>query len=124
MDVIKVDRNVVYVAMIIHVCCKLLFSMFHLFSKHMLQVRLFRCCICFTHMFQLFYLDVVYVFAMVSSVGVFSSVSSAFRRMLQVLHLNVLKVDRMLHLPPRLDVSSSSQRRLCIRCPSTSSQCW
>jgi hypothetical protein len=44
-----------------------------------------------------------------------SSVSSAFSRMLQVLHLNVLKVkvDRVLHLRPRfllprLGVSSSS----------------
>ena len=31
MDVAKVDRDVSYVAMVVHVCCKLLFSMFHLF---------------------------------------------------------------------------------------------
>ena len=31
-----------------------------------------------------------------------SSVSSAFRHMLQVLHLDVLEVDRVLHFPPRL----------------------
>jgi hypothetical protein len=34
-----------------------------------------------------------------------SSVSSVFRRMLKVLHLDVSKVDRMLHIPPRLLLS-------------------
>jgi hypothetical protein len=29
-DVAKLDRDVAYVAMIVHVCCKLLFKMFHL----------------------------------------------------------------------------------------------
>jgi hypothetical protein len=59
-------------------------------------------------------LDVAYIFAMVLSaflvfLQVFqkhvSSVSSAFRRMLQVLCLNVSKVDQVLHLPPRLLLS-------------------
>ena len=31
MDVAKVDRDVAYVAMVVHVCCKLLFPMFDLF---------------------------------------------------------------------------------------------
>ena len=31
MDVYKVDRDVAHVAMVVHVCCKLLFLMFHLF---------------------------------------------------------------------------------------------
>jgi hypothetical protein len=31
MDVVKVDRDITYVAMVVHVCCKLLFLMFHLF---------------------------------------------------------------------------------------------
>jgi hypothetical protein len=31
MDVAKVDRDAVYVAMAIHVCCNRLFQMFHLF---------------------------------------------------------------------------------------------
>jgi hypothetical protein len=31
MDVAKVDRGVAYVAMVIHLCCKYLFPMFHLF---------------------------------------------------------------------------------------------
>jgi hypothetical protein len=33
----------------------------------MLQVRLFECCICFTHMLQVFYLDVAYVLQWFSS---------------------------------------------------------
>jgi hypothetical protein len=77
---------------------------------------------------QVFYLDVAYVFVMVSSVfkvflQVFqvhvSSVSSVFKHMLQVLHLNVSKVDRLLHFPPRLLLPrlsvSSSRSRLGIR---------
>ena len=31
------------------------------FSRRMLQVCLFECCICFIHMLKAFYLDVVYV---------------------------------------------------------------
>ena len=41
-----VDRDVEYVVMVVHICCKLLFPMFHLFFRRMLQV---------------FYLDVAYV---------------------------------------------------------------
>jgi hypothetical protein len=33
MDVAKVDRDVAYVAMVVHVCCKLLFLMFYLFFR-------------------------------------------------------------------------------------------
>jgi hypothetical protein len=72
MDVAKVNRDV---AMVAHVCCKSLFPMFHLFFKRMLQVCLFRCCIYFTHMLRVLYLDVAYVcndFQVFS--GVFASV--------------------------------------------------
>ena len=31
------------------------------FYRRMLQVCLFECCICFTHMLQVFYLDVTYI---------------------------------------------------------------
>jgi hypothetical protein len=80
---------------------------------------------------QVFYLNFVYVFC--NSFKCFckcmqmyvSIVSFAFRRMLQVLHRNVSKVDRVLHLLPRLllpglllpclGVSSSSWCRLRIR---------
>jgi hypothetical protein len=63
------------------VCCKCfirIFPMFHLFFRRMLQVCLCEYCICFTHMLQVFYLDVAYVyngFKMFSDV--FASVSNA-----------------------------------------------
>ena len=47
-DVAKVDRDVAYVAMTIHVCCKRLFQLFQLFQTDVARV-LSRCCICFTH---------------------------------------------------------------------------
>jgi hypothetical protein len=61
MDVSKVDRDVAYVAMVVHVCCKGLLPMFHLcVSGCKLQVCFSGCCICFTHTLHLFYLDVAY----------------------------------------------------------------
>jgi hypothetical protein len=50
-DVAKVDWDAAYIAMVVHVCCKVLFLMFHLFfyCKHV-------------------YLDVAYVFTHVASV--------------------------------------------------------
>jgi hypothetical protein len=59
-DVVKVDRDVAYVAMAIHICCKRLFQMVHRFFRRILQIYLFGCCICFTHMLQVFYFDVAY----------------------------------------------------------------
>jgi hypothetical protein len=65
---------------------------------------------CFTHMVQVFYLDVAYVcngfkcfqmFLQMFQMHV-SSISSVFRCTLQVLPLDVLKIDRVLHLPPHL----------------------
>jgi hypothetical protein len=68
-DVAKVDRDIAYVAMVVHVCCKLLFPMFHLLFRRMLQVCLFwmlhifhtyvasvlsRCCVCFCNGFKCF----------------------------------------------------------------------
>jgi hypothetical protein len=104
-DVAKVDRDVAYVAMVIHVCCKRLFQMFHLFVANVF--------IWMSHMFQVFYLVVAHAFTM--AFQVFSCVfckcvqthvsyfSSAFRRMLQMFYLFVLKVDLVLllgnHLP-------------------------
>jgi hypothetical protein len=60
MDVAKIDRDVAYVAMAIHICCKRLFQMFYLFFRRTLQMCLFECCICFTHMLQVFYVGVAY----------------------------------------------------------------
>jgi hypothetical protein len=58
MDVKKVDRNVAYVAIVVHVCCKRLFIMFHLFFLMYLS----GCCICFTHMLPVFYLLMLRMF--------------------------------------------------------------
>jgi hypothetical protein len=77
------------------------------FSRRMLQLCLSGCCICFTHMLHVFYSDIAYGCNGFSSMfrvcfQVFqkhvSSVTSAFRRMLQPLYLDVSKVDRVLHL--------------------------
>jgi hypothetical protein len=83
MDVVKVDRDVAYVAMVAHVCCNRLFSMFHLFFRRMMLVCLSGYCIYLTHMLQVFYLDVTYVLQWFSSVF-----CKCFRHMFQVFHLS------------------------------------
>jgi hypothetical protein len=78
LDVAKVDPDVAYVAISIHVCYKSLFQMFYLF--------LYVCCKCFTKMLhtfshicrKCFYLDVVYV------CNGFQVFCKCYRRMLQV----------------------------------------
>jgi hypothetical protein len=35
-DITKIDRDVAYVAIVVHVCCKHLSPMFHLFFRRML----------------------------------------------------------------------------------------
>jgi hypothetical protein len=67
MNVAKVDRDVAYVAMVVHVCYKLLF-LFHLFFRCILQVFLFECCICFR----------IYVASVLSGCCVLQWFSSAF----------------------------------------------
>jgi hypothetical protein len=52
MDVAKVDWVVAYVEMVVYVCCKLLFLMFHLFFSD-------ACCKCV-------YIDVAYVASVLS----------------------------------------------------------
>jgi hypothetical protein len=32
-DIVKVDQDVAHVTMVVHICCKLLFSMFYLFCS-------------------------------------------------------------------------------------------
>jgi len=67
----------------------------------------------FTHMIQVFYLKVVYVYNGFKCFQVFlqvfqthvSNVSFIFRNMLQLLPLDVLKLDRVLHFPPCLQLS-------------------
>ena len=60
-DVAKIDRDVAYVAMVVHVYCKPLFLMFHLFFRHILQVCLsdvayvsYICCKRFIWMLHVF----------------------------------------------------------------------
>ena len=59
-DVAKVDRDIAYVAMVVHVCYKLLFLLFQLFF-HTYVAGVFNRIshICFTHILQVSY--VVYV---------------------------------------------------------------
>jgi hypothetical protein len=61
LQVFHIDRDVAYVAMVVHVCYKFLFPMFHLFFGRVLQVCLFGCCIHFTHMLHAFHLNVAYI---------------------------------------------------------------
>jgi hypothetical protein len=73
--------DVAYVAMVVHRYCKLLFPMFHLFFRCMLQVYLSGRCICFTYMLKMLYLDITYICNV-------SSVFRYFRYMLRVFHLS------------------------------------
>jgi hypothetical protein len=85
------------------------------FFRHMLQVCLSGSCICFTHMLQMFlfgccicvakFFKCFHVFLQVFQTHV-SNISFVFRRTLHLLHLDVSKLDRVLHLPPRLCVVS------------------
>jgi hypothetical protein len=75
MDVAKVDQNVAYVAMVVHVCCKRLFPMFHLFFPDV-------CC-------KSVYLNVAYVLHIcckyfIWMLRMFVMVSSVFQMFLQV----------------------------------------
>jgi hypothetical protein len=60
--------------------------MFHLLFRHMLQVCLSRCCICFIHMLRVFFLDVAYVLQW------FSSISNACFKRFIYLHTCVASV--------------------------------
>jgi hypothetical protein len=90
-------------------CFRCFRDMFHLcFSERILQVCLSGCCICFTHTLHVF----IWMLRMVAMVfQVFqkyvSSVLTTFRRMLQLLYLNVSKVDRVLHLSTPPSAASS-----------------
>ena len=83
-------------------------------------------------MLQVFHLDVSKVYLVLQPVFQMhiSCVSSAFRRMLQVLHPDVLKVDWVLHLYLRFFAASPSHRCLLLLLalaghpPSPSYGCW
>jgi hypothetical protein len=105
-DVAKVDQDVVYVALIIHVCCKRLFPMFYLFFQMYVTSVYLDVTYVFTHMLQVFYLDVTYVLQWFSSVSCVSSsvsmhvsnVLSVFIRILQVLYLDVAYIALAIHV--------------------------
>jgi hypothetical protein len=85
-----------YVAMVCSQCFICVF-------RRMLQVFLSRYCICFTHMLQVFHVEVAYVFEWLhtcspSVSNVYCKCFNYFGRMLPVLHLNVVKVDLVLHM--------------------------
>ena len=69
--------------------------------RRMLQVRLSGCFICF----YIYDVSDFQVFLQVFHTHV-SNILFVFSRMLQLLHLNVLELDRVLHLPPRLSAVS------------------
>jgi hypothetical protein len=78
-NVAKVDRDVAYVAIVVHICYKLMFPVFIFFSNVCCKCVYFECCICFMLMLQVFYLDVYICFLQWFQVflGVFASVSDA-----------------------------------------------
>jgi hypothetical protein len=86
------------------------------FSGRMLQVFLSGYYICFTHTLHVFYLNVAcgchgFQVCFKSFFQVFqkhvSSVLTIFRRMLQLLYLDVSKIDRVLHLSSPPSATSS-----------------
>jgi hypothetical protein len=73
MDVAKIDRDVAYVAMVIHICCKHMFPMFHLLYckcvyldvAYVLYIYCKRfiwmlrmCCNCFSSVFSCVFVSV------------------------------------------------------------------
>jgi hypothetical protein len=61
-DVAKINRDDSYVAMVVDVCCKLLFSMFHMFFSDVYCNCVYLDITYFSYIFcKVFYLDVAYV---------------------------------------------------------------
>jgi hypothetical protein len=52
LDVVKVNHDVAYIVMDIHVCFECMFQMFHLFFQTFVASVSSRCYICFTHILQ------------------------------------------------------------------------
>jgi hypothetical protein len=96
-DVAKVDRDVPYVAMVVHVCCKRLLKVLHTYVESV-----------FIWMLHMFYTYVGNVFIWMLQwfhmffASVFKAFHYVFRHMLQVLYSDVSKVNQVLHLASRL----------------------
>jgi hypothetical protein len=92
-DIIKVDRHVAYVAIVVHVCCKLLFPMFHLFFSDACCKCLSRCYICFTHC--MCFIWILHIFCngfFKRFSGVFISVSDIYLQAFQLFRTYVANV--------------------------------
>jgi hypothetical protein len=91
-DIARVDQHVAYIAMVVPVCCKHLFLIFHLFSRRMLQsvfiwmLHMFHtyvisvlsgCCVCLQYFLSVFYVFQMYVSSVTS---VFFYVASVISR--------------------------------------------
>jgi hypothetical protein len=132
-DIAKVDPDNAHIVMTIQIRFKSMFQMFHLF-KRMLQSVLFGCCKnrfgcciymhvariyfkCFHVCLQVFYLDAAYV-AMVFKCfsGIFASISHSYFKcfiylllyIATIVHLDVLKEDRVLHIGYAWEVASDA----------------
>ena len=75
--------------------------MLHIFDTYVASV-LSGCCLCFTWFSSVFHVFLQVFHMHVLSVSSVSSVSSVFRRILQMLHLDVSKVDRVFVTPSNL----------------------
>ena len=104
MDVAKVDQDVAYVAMVVHLCSKCLPLMFHLFF-HTYVISVFHsdvayvshiCCKCFIWMLRMFCNGYTRLFPGVSDVC--CKCFNCFGRMLQVFHLDIAKANLVLHM--------------------------
>jgi hypothetical protein len=86
-DVAKVDWDVAYVAMAIHVCCKRLFQMFQLLQTNVARLGI---AYVFIVILQMFYLGVAYVSHFMLQVfhpNVAYVLNTCFRLMLQVFQM-------------------------------------
>jgi hypothetical protein len=126
-DVVKVDWDVAYVAMVVHLCCNRLSLMFHFFCTRMLQV--FQ-----THVSSVSSIFFLYVASVASECFKSRSVCCTccndilticpkyficFRHMLQMFHLDIIKVDLVFecysgtHLPQPLTCSCWAHVHAC-----------
>jgi hypothetical protein len=114
-DIVKVDRDIAYVAMVVHVCYKGLFQCFICVSDvcckcFIWMLRMFHtyvasvscgCCICFTYMLQIFHLDVAYVLQWLHTCFpdvCYKCFNCFWTYVASVFHLDVTKVDLVLHM--------------------------
>jgi hypothetical protein len=120
---------VLNVSSVSDVCCKCFIWMLHVYASvlsrcciymQVFQVFSYVCCKCF-HLDVAMFVMATHVFSSFSGVlpvfqTHFASVFSCFERMLQVFHLNIAKVDRMLHMLNRTHLLPQSPIVAAGRC--------